>query len=185
METRPTIVCLCGSTKFKYTYRHIEAKEELAGNIVLSIGSFEPLTSEQQVFVDALHIERIKLCDEILVIDVDEYVGDSTTRAIGYATDLNKRIRFWSYEIKGIKPYWKETNPEKQTEEEYVETNMSRYLIALMNKDELMTDSLPIFAFSEDEAIKVYTELHDIPKGYYVKCIKRENTNAKSLRDKQ
>jgi len=37
-DTAPTIVCLCGSTRFGEAFREANLRETLAGKIVLSIG---------------------------------------------------------------------------------------------------------------------------------------------------
>jgi len=38
-STKPTIVCLCGSTRFWQTFQEANLQETLAGKIVLSIGA--------------------------------------------------------------------------------------------------------------------------------------------------
>lgn len=38
MDDRPTIVCLCGSTRFGEAYQKANLEETLAGKIVLTIG---------------------------------------------------------------------------------------------------------------------------------------------------
>ena len=104
MET-PTIVCLCGSTRFVDAFEEHNLKETLKGNIVLSVGSHRKsdselmITEEQKVGLDALHKKKIELCDEVLVLNVDGYVGSSTTSEICYANKLNKKIRWLSNEL--------------------------------------------------------------------------------------
>ncbi len=59
-HSKPTIVCLCGSTKFYNEYVKANFDETLKGNIVLSVGffmhNFEKIhnginiTSEQKIF---------------------------------------------------------------------------------------------------------------------------------------
>ena len=103
---RPTIVCLCGSTRFFDTFSKLNFEETLAGKIVLSIASDR--VSENQIFeslnaVDLelqkeklaqLHFHKIDLADEILVVNVGGYVGESTTREIQYALQKGKNIRW-------------------------------------------------------------------------------------------
>ncbi|MCI8587416.1 MAG: hypothetical protein HFJ49_02255, partial [Clostridia bacterium] len=38
------------------------------------------------------HFERIKLSDSILVVNVDNYIGESTNREIEYAKSIGKDI---------------------------------------------------------------------------------------------
>lgn len=100
--TRPRVVCLCGSTKFKEGFMEANYRETMAGRIVLSVGFFahadaalKPmLTMEQKEALDNLHFRKIDLADEILVINVGGYIGESTTREIQYAHLKGKFVRF-------------------------------------------------------------------------------------------
>lgn len=102
----PTIVCLCGSTRFGKLFASEMLRETLAGNIVLSIGTnlrsdarlFEPfpiaMVEEIKAKLDTLHLRKIDLADEILVLNFRGYVGASTSNEIRYAKSLSKRIRW-------------------------------------------------------------------------------------------
>ena len=101
--TRPRIVCLCGSTRFKQEFEEAERDETLDGKIVLTVGLFGHLegldmVGEDKVKLDELHKRKIDLADEILVIDVDGYVGQSTRGEIDYAAQTGKPTRYWSKE---------------------------------------------------------------------------------------
>lgn len=96
------IVTLCGSTRFYEAFVEANRQETLAGRIVLSVGCFGhrpdvagSLTPEQKEAVDALHLEKIEMSDEILVLNVNGYVGASTEREICYAFSRDKKIRWW------------------------------------------------------------------------------------------
>lgn len=103
---RPTIVCLCGSTRFYDVFSKLNLEETLAGKIVLSIASDRK--TEQNIFdalneieleqikqkLDVLHLRKIDLADEILIVNVDGYVGESTTREILYAREKQKCVRW-------------------------------------------------------------------------------------------
>ncbi len=103
---RPTIVCLCGSTRFFDVFSKLNLEETLAGKIVLSIASdrktedeiFAGLTSAELEQVKQklglLHFQKINLADEILVVNVGGYVGESTTREILYASETKKIVRW-------------------------------------------------------------------------------------------
>jgi hypothetical protein len=106
----PRIVCLCGSTRFSDAFRDANLRETLAGRIVLTIGCdlradselFEHLTmvelQQLKSKLDCLHKRKIDLADEILVLDIDEYIGDSTASEIAYAARYGKPIRYLSQE---------------------------------------------------------------------------------------
>jgi hypothetical protein len=44
--------------------------------------------------LDELHLRKIDMADEILVLNVDGYVGESTSNEIRYAHKAGKRIRW-------------------------------------------------------------------------------------------
>lgn len=102
----PKIVCLCGSTRFWKEYQKQNLKETLAGNIVLSIGAasgtdaehFANLSREEydavKIQLDELHKRKIDLADEILVLNVDGYIGESTRSEINYAIETSKHVRY-------------------------------------------------------------------------------------------
>ncbi|WP_066307356.1 hypothetical protein [Bacillus sp. FJAT-29814] len=95
------VITLCGSTKFKKQFREMEAKLTLEGNIVLSLGFFEQsegikTTKEQEKLFEELHYRKIDMSDEIVVIDVDGYMGTSTKKEIEYAKSKDKLIRYYS-----------------------------------------------------------------------------------------
>ena len=105
-KIRPTIVCLCGSTRFLDAFRKANSEETLAGRIVLSIGCdirtdteiFGGLTKEEVTDVkqqlDELHKRKIELADEVLILNVGGYVGESTYNELVHARALSKRIRW-------------------------------------------------------------------------------------------
>ena len=68
------IITLCGSTRFKREYEEAEARETMAGKIVLTCGLFGhadnvELTEEQKMMLDELHLKKIAMSNEVLVID--------------------------------------------------------------------------------------------------------------------
>lgn len=94
----PKIVCLCGSTRFMEEFYDANMRETLAGNVVLTVGmsskgDCKP-TDEQKVALDALHKLKIDLADEILVLNVGGYVGESTRSEIAYAVSRGKPVRW-------------------------------------------------------------------------------------------
>jgi hypothetical protein len=99
-EEQPTIVCLCGSTRFSQAFQDANFQETLAGKIVLTIGcdfksdSALGLTSEDKARLDQLHLRKIDLADEILVLNVGGYIGESTANEIMHAQQLRKHIRY-------------------------------------------------------------------------------------------
>ncbi|HYU74275.1 MAG TPA: hypothetical protein VEL31_16515 [Ktedonobacteraceae bacterium] len=99
-EHKPTIVCLCGSTRFSSAFRATNLQETLAGKIVLTVGcDFKSdealgLTPADKERVDGLHLRKIDLADEVFVLNVNSYIGASTAHEILYAIRHHKRVRF-------------------------------------------------------------------------------------------
>ena len=95
----PRIVCLCGSGRFRDAFETAEYRETLAGKIVLTIGcnTHDVARSEElqhfKPMLDELHLRKIDLADEILVLNIGGYVGESTRREIVYATLAGKSVR--------------------------------------------------------------------------------------------
>lgn len=93
------IVCLCGSTKFKDAFVTATREESMKGSIVLSVAMFGHLegldmSGETKKLFDELHFDKIKLADEVLVLNVGGYIGESTKREIDFAKSCGKRIRY-------------------------------------------------------------------------------------------
>lgn len=96
----PRIVCLCGSGRFKAAFDQAEFDETLAGRIVLTIGCncYDVARSEDlkqhKPMLDELHLRKIDLADEVLVLNVRGYIGESTAREIAYAEKTGKPVRW-------------------------------------------------------------------------------------------
>lgn len=96
-----TKITLCGSTKFKREFEAINKQLSLEGHIVYSVAFFGhadniPLTTEQKALLDQVHKRKIDNSDGILVIDVDGYIGESTTSEIEYAKENKKFVKYLS-----------------------------------------------------------------------------------------
>ena len=75
-------------------------RETLAGKIVLSIGcDFKSddalgLTVDDKKRLDVLHLRKIDIADEVLILNVNGYIGESTKKELEYAKGLFKRVRY-------------------------------------------------------------------------------------------
>lgn len=95
----PKIVCLCGSTRFKEAFEKAMRDETLKGNIVLSVGLFGHLegldmSGDTKKMLDQLHLRKIDLADEVLILNVGGYIGESTKREEAYAKENKKSVRY-------------------------------------------------------------------------------------------
>lgn len=91
----PRVVCLCGSTRFMAEFHAANARETLAGKIVLTVAVVTSgVDAPGKDSLDLLHMRKIDLADEILVLNVGGYIGESTAREIRHAENNGKIVRY-------------------------------------------------------------------------------------------
>ena len=94
------IITLCGSLRYKKEMMSIAEVMALKGNCILT--PVYPTTenyirSEKDMKkLREAHFKKIELSDAILVIDVDNYIGENTNFEIEYAQKLNKEILYYT-----------------------------------------------------------------------------------------
>jgi len=94
------VITLCGSTRFKEEFLEAQKRLTLEGNIVISVGLFGHSgddvvwTEGVKDMLDRQHLAKIDLADEIFVINIGGYIGDSTRREIAYAEFKGKSIKY-------------------------------------------------------------------------------------------
>lgn len=94
------VVTLCGSTKFKDYFMEIQKSLTLGGYIVISVGLFghsgdsEVWSEGTKEILDDMHKRKIDMADEIFVINVDGYIGESTKSEIEYAISIGKAVNY-------------------------------------------------------------------------------------------
>lgn len=102
------VITLCGSTRFKEQFMEVQKRLTLAGYIVISVGLFghagdqevwdgmdEGTLSKTKEMLDDMHKRKIDMADEIYVINVGGYIGDSTRSEIQYAEAHGKTVRYY------------------------------------------------------------------------------------------
>ena len=107
MVDKYPVITLCGSTRFKNEFIEAQKKLTLEGNIVISVGLFghsgdaevwenmdEGTLTKTKVMLDDMHKCKIDMADEIFVINVGGYIGDSTRSEIDYAIKHGKKVRY-------------------------------------------------------------------------------------------
>jgi len=100
-DFNPTIVTLCGSTRFKNIFEIVEKELALRGYLVISVSCFGHVDKDERIWenkdlLDKIHLKKIDLADEIYIIDWNGYIGESTRNEISYASERGKVIRFLS-----------------------------------------------------------------------------------------
>lgn len=94
----PTIVTICGSTRFRAEIAEANRMLTLEGYIVLAPGVFahdgDEITEEQKADLDLLHFDKIDLSQVVYVVNPGGYIGESTLREIVHAADSGKRVQY-------------------------------------------------------------------------------------------
>lgn len=101
------VICLCGSTRF--TDQMLIKQWELTkqGYIVVTwcvlpesyfkgedkthIGDQEDVKD----LVDEVHKRKLDLCDEVFILNINGYIGESTASEIAYAEKIGRPINYW------------------------------------------------------------------------------------------
>lgn len=102
---KPKIVCLCGSTRFAEHFQIKQWELEKQGIICLGINilphkyfqGFDHHGAEQENvkdILDELHLRKIDLADEVFVLNVGFYIGQSTRNEINYAESIGKPVEY-------------------------------------------------------------------------------------------
>ena len=78
----------------------VQKRLTLEGCIVISVGLFGHSGDDDvwklgvKEMLDDMHLRKIDMADEIFVINVGGYIGDSTRREIAYAEQTEKTIKY-------------------------------------------------------------------------------------------
>ena len=101
------VITLCGSTRFKKEFMEVQKRLTLEGSIVISVGLFghsgdsevwenmdEGTLTATKKMLDDMHKRKIDMADEIFVINVGGYIGESTRSEIRYAEITGKPVRY-------------------------------------------------------------------------------------------
>lgn len=100
------IICLCGSTRFKCAFEEFATIFTLEGHTVLSVpiytGTYgNTWTDEEKKALEEAHYRKIDMADEIFVLDVNCYIGESLAKELLYAAQHDIKIRYLSSEYPG------------------------------------------------------------------------------------
>jgi len=95
----PKVITLCGSTRFMDEFARQNEKFTLAGNIVFSVAvrssnGTNKVSQTQKTILDQVHFHKIRMSDEIFVINCENYIGDSTKKEIDFARSIGRKVTF-------------------------------------------------------------------------------------------
>lgn len=99
---KPKIICYCGSLRTALEeFKKAEYQSVLDGNIALlpccmfvDIEREYGAESDYKQKADELHKKKIDICDEVFVLNVGGYIGQSTNGEIEYAKSINKPVKY-------------------------------------------------------------------------------------------
>ena len=102
---KPKIICLCGSTRFIHQFAVLQWELEKDGYITLGLhllpDNYPGVTADHMAEtegvkeqMDELHKRKIDLCDQVLVLNIGGYIGESTRSEIDYAIAHGKPVRY-------------------------------------------------------------------------------------------
>src|SRR6187200_1684984 len=102
------VITLCGSTRFEAEFAELNQLLTMEGCVVISLGMFSlpdlpdydwaADSSDLRGRLSGLHFQKIRMADEVYIVDPGGYVGESTRREIAYAASLGKPVRYLSRE---------------------------------------------------------------------------------------
>ena len=106
VKKMPRIYCICGSSRFCADIAVIKWEIEKTGSIaiglhLLPVGYKDGQSHHQAEFegvsdiLDELHLRKIDLADEILIANINGYIGERTAFEIKYAKRIGKPISYY------------------------------------------------------------------------------------------
>ena len=94
------IITICGSLKFQQEMVIIAQKMTFLGHCVITpifqISSNSKYTDEQLQKLKMAHLRKIEISDAILVVNINNYIGESTRLEIEYAKEHSKQILYYT-----------------------------------------------------------------------------------------
>ncbi len=98
------VVCICGSTRFEKETKEMAENLTLGGQIVLMVNCWSmkdklhdpqtPMAEQTKTMLDAIHKEKIRMSDYIIVMNVGGYWGKSTQSEIDYAQKIGIPVKY-------------------------------------------------------------------------------------------
>lgn len=83
--------------RFREEFERLGAELTLAGHVVLTPTALDlstELNAEERAQLGQIHLQKIAMSDEVLIVNVGDYVGESTRREIKYARSLGVAVSY-------------------------------------------------------------------------------------------
>jgi hypothetical protein len=92
-----TVITLCGSMRFREEFERLDAELSLAGHVVLTPTALAPskeLNADERARLGRIHLQKVAMADEVLIVNVGDYVGESTRREIDHARSCGVAVSY-------------------------------------------------------------------------------------------
>lgn len=101
MNRKFRVITLCGSSRFRKDFIEVEKYLTSRGYIVITPSLYEHDgdtkyfygTNLKETF-DEMQKQKIDMADEIMIINIDRYIGPSTREQINYAKSIGKPVHY-------------------------------------------------------------------------------------------
>jgi len=93
------IITICGSLKFQQEMINIAEQMTFLGYCVITPifpTQNSNYTDDQIQKLKTAHLKKIEIADAILVVNIDNYIGDSVRSEIEYAQKHNKQVLYYT-----------------------------------------------------------------------------------------
>jgi hypothetical protein len=92
-----TVITLCGSMRFREEFERLDSELTLAGHVVLTPTTLAPsreLNAEERARLGRIHLQKVAMADEVLIVNVGGHVGESTRREIEHARSRGVAVSY-------------------------------------------------------------------------------------------
>ncbi|MBD8870439.1 hypothetical protein IE331_12455 [Nocardioides sp. MJB4] len=83
--------------RFRREFERLDAELTLTGHVVLTPAALAPsrdLDAEERAWLGRVHLQKVSMADEVLVVNVGDHVGESTRREIDHARSLGVAVSY-------------------------------------------------------------------------------------------
>ena len=83
--------------RFREEFERLAAELTLAGHVVLTptaLPSSRELTAEDRARLGRIHLQKVAMADEVVIVNVGDHIGESTRREIEHARSRGVSVSY-------------------------------------------------------------------------------------------